>query len=133
MRTFLLTLIGVLMIMSCTQSPEKKAESLICDSMKKTLIIADSYEPVETRLDSAFIPYDRPEFYERALELYKYGIQIQQCDEEAKMAKSSMAIWSGPYQTSYGKNEYNESKAKYDEVVAQKEMLTVKWRRLLLR
>ena len=44
-----------LVFTSCTLSNEDKAEKLIKESLKGTLYHPESYEPISTRVDSAFI------------------------------------------------------------------------------
>jgi hypothetical protein len=51
---FLVTVIAV--FASCNNSPESKANDLIKEEMKKSLYHVDSYDPVETIVDSAFSP-----------------------------------------------------------------------------
>ena len=55
--------LAIFLLSSCNNSPTDKANVLIKDDMRKSLIITDSYEPVETKVDSAFAPFDEPEFY----------------------------------------------------------------------
>lgn len=43
------------------------------------------------------------------------GSEIESLEFTIKDAKSSMALWSGPYQSSYDRNEYNEAKEEYDK------------------
>lgn len=117
-------------LVSCQKSNEDKAAALIKDSMNKTLYHPETYEGVETQLDSAFAPFDSPEFYETTLKVAKLGVEISQAEEEMKDAKSSMSIWSGPYQTAFGRNEYNEAKEKYDNASAQKDKATEKAQKL---
>lgn len=38
---------------------------------------------------------------------------IEECNEKMKSARSSMAIWSGPYQSAFGRNNYMEAKEEY--------------------
>jgi hypothetical protein len=52
--------------------------------------------------------------------------EYEKLEEKAKRAKSSMAIWSGPYQTAFGRNEYQEAKEEYDEANVQIEKLKTK-------
>ena len=47
---------------------------------------------------------------------------------ELKQAKSSMSLWSGPYISSYGQNEYNEAKEEYDKTNSEIEKLKIKGR-----
>lgn len=67
-KVSVLALLLVLLV-SCS-SNEDKANRLIKKEMKKTLFIADSYEPVETQLDSAFAPFDNPELFERMFDFF---------------------------------------------------------------
>ena len=91
-------LFSMAMIMFCTQScqksPEAQAESLIENTLKKHLYHPESYEAVETQLDSAYAPFDDPKFYEKTLKLANYNSQAIELDKEMKQAKSSMAIYS---------------------------------------
>ena len=47
-----------------------------------------------------------------------------------KNAKSSMSIWSGPYQSAYSKNEYQEAKDEYDENAQNKKNAEKKAKKL---
>lgn len=131
MKKILFAIIAISgLLVSCQKSNEDKAAALIKDSMNKTLYHPETYEGVETQLDSAFAPFDSPEFYETTLKVAKLGVEISQAEEEMKDAKSSMSIWSGPYQTAFGRNEYNEAKEKYDNASAQKDKATEKAQKL---
>ena len=112
------------LLASCTKSPEEKADAMIKEKLQKSLYHPESYEPTETKLDSAFAPFDDPVFYEKTVQMAKLGMAITQYDEEAKSEKSSMAIWEDPYMTSLGRNEYQEAKEKYDQAIANKNTAT---------
>ena len=43
------------------------------------------------------------------------GREMEDFEIDMKSAKSSMSIWSGPYQSAFGRNNYNEAKEKYDD------------------
>lgn len=115
MKKIVFLLICVTITFACTQSPQKKAEALIKESVQKTLYFPDSYEAVETQLDSAFSPFNDPKVVETILDLCRKGVDLEDLELEMKQAKSSMSIWSGPYMTAFGKNEYNEAKAKFED------------------
>lgn len=127
-KIFYLALVAVV-IAACGQSQEQKAEALIKENLKKSLYKPETYKPVETKVDSAFAPYDDPAFFGELAELGKMNSEFVELEEKAKHAKSSMAIWSGPYQTSYGRNEYQEAKEEYDEANAKMEKLKTKGRK----
>lgn len=57
-------------------------------------------------------------------------MSIDEYDRKMKSAKSSMSIWSGPYQSAYSKNEYQEAKDEYDENAQNKKMRRKKQRNL---
>lgn len=98
---------------SCTKSTEEKAKELSEAKIKESLIIPDSYDLASIEVDSAFTPYDDPQFYELTIELAKDGTAIEQAKRDMDDAQSSIALWESPYQTSYGLNEQNQAKAKY--------------------
>lgn len=100
---------------SCSKSQEDKANALIKEDIKKVLYHAKTYDPVETQVDSAFTPFDDPVFYEKTAQLCKLGMAMDEYDKKMKNAKSSMSIWSGPYQSAFGRNAYQEAKNEYDE------------------
>lgn len=125
MKKILIACIAIYgLLVSCQKSNEDKVAALIKDCMNKTLYHPNTYEGVETQLDSAFAPFDSPEFYEKTLKVAKIGVEISQAEEDMKDAKSSMSIWSDPYLSAYGRNEYNEAKEKYDNASAQKDRAT---------
>lgn len=126
MKKFIYLSFLTLVLVACSQSQEKKAEALIKESLKKSLYKPETYKPVETKVDSAFAPYDDPAFFEELAELEKMNSEYEELDEKAKRAKSSMAIWSGPYQTAFGRNQYQEAKEDYDEANAQINKLKTK-------
>ena len=126
MKKFIYLSFLTLVLVACSQSQEQKAEALIKESLKKSLYKPETYKPVETKVDSAFAPYDDPAFFEELAELEKMNSEYEELEEKTKRAKSSMAIWSGPYQTAFGRNEYQEAKEEYDEANAQIEKLKTK-------
>ena len=121
-RSYTSVMMAIILLASCNNSPIDKANALIKDDMLKKLVIAESYEPVETKVDSAFAPFDAPEFYIQTLELLKMGAEMQEYEEKAKHAKSSMTIWSNPY-SAYSKNQYQESKTEYEEYIEKQKTL----------
>ena len=127
-KIFYLALVAIVMV-ACGQSQEQKAEYLIKESLKKSLYKPETYKPVETKVDSAFAPYDDPAFFEELAELGKMNSEYEELESKAKHAKSSMAIWSGPYMSAYGRNEEQEAKSDYEEANAKLEKLKTKGRK----
>lgn len=113
MKNILFGIMTCVVFASCANSQEDKANVLIKEDIKKVLYHAKTYDPVETQVDSAFTPFDDPIFYEKTLQICKLGMLIEECNEKMKSARSSMAIWSGPYQSAFGRNNYMEAKEEY--------------------
>lgn len=133
MKKFFLFSFLVFVLVACSQSPEQKAEVLIKESLKKALYKPETYKPVETKVDSAFTPFDDPLFFEALAEFGKMNSEYEDLEKKVKRAKSSMALWSGPYQSAYGKNNYQEAKDEYDEANAQIEKLKTKFEKQSLK
>ncbi|MBR1774115.1 MAG: hypothetical protein IJ759_01185 [Bacteroidales bacterium] len=122
MKKVLILIAAAVMLVSCSKSPEEKANALIKEHMQKTLYIPDSYDPAETVIDSAFSPIHDPAFHEKLFKAYQFDKQFARLDEEIKHAKSSMLIYANPYD-SYSSNEYNTKKEKYESLLAQQEKI----------
>ena len=91
MKKSLIFSLAVICMMSCSQSPDNKAKLLIRESVEKALVHPESYEPLETVIDSAYTPFDDPAFYEKTLEICKMNIgelddsqvaEVQRCIQE---------------------------------------------------
>jgi len=119
-KNLLLGAVFITLFASCNKSTEDKANALIKEDIKKILYHPETYAPAETQVDSAFTPFNDPEFYKKTAQLYKLGKTIDECNNNMKSAKSSMAIWSGPYQGTFGRNEYQEAKKEYNENAEKK-------------
>lgn len=130
MKRILLGALLVTLFASCCKSPEDKANALIEKDIKKVLYHPETYDPTETLVDSAFTPFDDPVFYDKTVQLCKLGMTIDEYDRNMKSAKSSMSIWSGPYQSAFGRNEYQEAKEKYNENAENKKNAEKKVKRL---
>lgn len=104
-------LAAVASIASCG-SREKRAEKAISDYFYKTLYDFESYQPVETTIDSSFVsPVFDPKCRAAAaigLDAHKQYLKAQ---NEVDDAVSTMQIWSGGWD-SYSRNKFNEAKMK---------------------
>lgn len=120
------TAILSLLAVSC-KSPEEKANALIEEDVKKMLYYAESYDPVETVVDSAFTPFDSPIFYDKAIQSYQFCKTIAELKHKMKSEKISMFIHrDGPYQSALDKDNYQEAKNKYNEYDKQIKSLEMK-------
>lgn len=107
-----------LMLASCSKSPEQKAKDLAREEIKKHLYFPESYDPADVKIDSAFAPYDSPEFMELTSDLIKLSNEVSEAQEEIKRKKSSISIWTSPYD-SFSRNQLNEAKAELAEAQAK--------------
>lgn len=110
MKKLVLLVIVSLIISSC-KSKEEKAQEIIKEEMFKTLYDFDSYEPIETKVDSSFYSI----YTDTAILKYGYIISEMQKEREENLDKvesaiSNMKIWSGSY-SSLGRNEFTKAKA----------------------
>lgn len=107
-------------LVSCSRSPQDKAEALVAEAMKMSLYVPESYEPLATQIDSAFAPYASPEFYDKVIEFMELSDELEDCERDMKWAKSSMLSSKGmAHWSEYSRNEYEDDKAEYEECVAK--------------
>ncbi len=107
---FVVVVLGLLLI-QC-KSNEDKALSLINEQMFKTLYDFDSYQPVETKIDSAFhTPFNDSINLKYAIFCSVFLETVDDYLQQAKKAQSAVEIWSDSY-TTYGRQKYFEA---YDE------------------
>ncbi len=126
MKNYLYLALLAIVVVACGQSHEKKAEALIKEELKKTLYKPETYKPVDTKVDSAFAPYDDPALFEEIMEFRNLSEEHVFLESKVKSAKSSMSLWSGPYQTEYGRNNYRDAKEEFDEANSQLEKLKLR-------
>ena len=75
MKTLILFALALFCMISCSQTPENKVSSLIRANIEKSLAHPDSYEAIETVVDSAFAPFDDPTFYQKTLEICLLNVE----------------------------------------------------------
>lgn len=82
----------MLSVISCSQPSENKVDTLIQESVRKSLSHPESYLAIETVVDSAFAPFDDPSFYERTLEISKMTLEnleyVRKAQEAVRYLKS---------------------------------------------
>ncbi|MBR1464647.1 MAG: hypothetical protein IJ604_14890 [Prevotella sp.] len=122
-------ILAVLLIVSCSKTPEEKASALIQEKVKSSLYHPESYEAVETVIDSAFAPKDDPAFYEKTLKYYHLSQEVLKYEEEVKRSKRKMALWQNAHDA-YGKNEYDEAEEEYNSNSSEVESLMGKLQKI---
>lgn len=120
-----------LVLASCTSSNEEKAEKLIKDSLIGTLYHPESYEPISTRVDSAFIDLDGLAHFGQVLdELVELLKNEQEYQRRYRSAESSMSIYApnGWYYDEHSRVQYNHYKSERNEYKAKLEKIAPKIR-----
>ena len=96
-------------IVGC-KSREQKAQALINEYMFKTLYDYESYEVVETKVDSCYSSlFKDAEVRRAALQAKETLEETSEYADEAKRARQTMDIWEGSW-SSYSRRRYNEAK-----------------------
>lgn len=113
----ILFLATVVLVMTGCKSREEKAAKLIKQEMFKTLYDFESYEPIETKIDSAFTSiYTDTLALMYANEVKIKFDELEKEEAEYESAKSAMEIWSDSY-SSLGVYKYNEAKRKVNNYI----------------
>lgn len=114
MRTILVILLSVILFSGCKSREDKVAE-LIKQDMFKTLYDFESYEPIETKIDSAFTSvYTDSTIIGYAHIARSFLDDIQNNLEKAKEAQRTATIWMGS-NSYYGRNEFQKAHNESEE------------------
>lgn len=104
----------MILCVSC-KSKEEKALELINDYMFSTLYDYESYQPIETSIDSAFLsPYTDSICIAQALMAVYADEKADEYEETANSAKMSMDIWEDSY-SSYGRTQFKKALSEYKD------------------
>jgi len=124
-RISIFGLLAVLLL-TCCQTREEKADALIKEALMPYLVKPDSYRPVETKLDSAFAPYDNPELLNTLGVMC--GLFEERWDLKDKMQEKIrlMNVWGSGYTSEWSKKQYLGYKEEYDVFNGQYEKLNQK-------
>lgn len=119
MKKLAITLVFLPLLFSCSPSREEKATEIAKSEMIKILYNVDSYEPIETQIDSAFSSiYTNLDVVRAAHDLIELNAdeKKEQLQRQYNSAKSSAAIWSDSRGwSSYAKEEYRQAKEEMDD------------------
>lgn len=101
---------------ACEPSKEEKAQEMVANYLKGVLYHFDSYEPLQTKVDSSFVSLSTDkEAIDLTLDMLKLFQSVQEYEEKIKQAERSMEIWSlDGYSSAYSKGEYNRAKEERD-------------------
>lgn len=119
-KTYLLPIMVIMILCVSCKSKEEKALELINDYMFKTLYDYESYQPIETIIDSAFVtPYNDSICIAQALMGVYADEKADEYEEKINSAKMSMDIWEDSY-SSYGQTQFKEALLEYKEAASSR-------------
>ena len=94
MNKVFLILIATLILMSC-ESREKKIQMAISQELKGVLYSFDSYEPIKTKIDSAYsTPYIDPMVKDLILSMGTLSPELEKATIDYNNALSHIALWN---------------------------------------
>ncbi len=116
MKKLVIALFAVCAIFSsCQKTPEDKANDLIKENITKMLTYPDSYESVETTVDSLFNPMYSVDFKRKAQRAMELSDRIEDNKTSIDHGLLTMNLHSGPYSNSvYDRTKYKEGKEEYE-------------------
>lgn len=113
-QIIIMALAGIFILAGC-KSKEEKALEAIKDEMFKTLYDFESYQPVETKIDSAFLSiYTDSTILKHGYVSSAILDEVNTTLEEVKDGNRTAKIWSDSY-SSYGREQYNEAREKAEK------------------
>lgn len=113
MKKFLLFFVAIIFLAACEESKEAKADKIIRKALNGVIVNIDTYEPIETIIDSAYAPMQTAEMFELFAKLPAQMRLYNKLMSDVSLAKSSMAIYEDSY-TSFGKEQYKKFKEEYE-------------------
>lgn len=108
---------SLIALSACGPTKEEKAQEMAANYLKGVLYHFDSYEPLQTKVDSSFVSLSTDKkSIELTMDMLKLFQSAQEYAEKIDRAESSMEIWSpSGYSSAYSKGEYRRAKEKRDE------------------
>lgn len=110
-----LFIVAAILLTAC-KSKDDKAQEIIKAELFKTLDDYNSYEPIETKVDSLFTSlYDDPDISNWGA---MFGVMLRNTEEyseQLKEAESDMEIWKGS-SSLFGLNKYTDAHREYNRI-----------------
>ena len=117
MNSFFYWALAAIVLVSCSKTPEQKAEALVKENDKKVLLKPDTYDPIETKIDSVYSPYNDTDFYKEVTNFSELLSEVSRCKNSVENAKHDLAFYGRAVSSSYFKEKYQEAKEKYEAAI----------------
>lgn len=116
LRSLITVALSLLTLSACSPTKEEKAQEMAANYLKGVLYHFDSYEPLQTKVDSSFVSLaSDKEAIDLTLDMLKLFQSAQEYADKIDRAESSMEIWSpSGYSSAYSKGEYRRAKEERD-------------------
>lgn len=107
---------SLLALSACGPTQEEKAQSMAADYLKGVLYHFESYEPLQTKVDSSYVSLSTDEeAIKLTLDMLKLFQSVQEYADKIERAETSMEIWSpSGYSSAFSKGEYRRAKEARD-------------------
>lgn len=97
MRKLLILAVASIMLASCSQSLTDKAQNLIAEDIESSVVASDTYEVIETKVDSAYAPLENPELYKLFDKYVKSYNEIREHNEMVADMQFKMGKFTDMY------------------------------------
>lgn len=112
---------------SCSTNKEEKARQLSEQKIKETLSDPESFDMVTFELDSAYAPFDDPQFYELASQLFNSRQMLDVAKDDKNKAELEYALYSDNpvFNNRFAKVQRRQAKEKLDKSKETLESLNI--------
>lgn len=114
MKKVLFFIAATILLAACTETKEVKAEKLAKQTLNGFIVNMDTYEPIETRVDSAFAPLTSLEVFEYIAQLPQQLKKYESWQHKVDNAKTTLRAYANP-RYPYERYSYNDAKENYDK------------------
>lgn len=111
LKSALIVILSIFALSSCGPNKEEKAQNMAANSLKGVLFHFDSYEPLETKVDSLYTSFATDkEAINLTIDMLKLFQSAEEYAEKVERAEKSMEVWSpNTYSSTFGKGQYRRA------------------------
>lgn len=115
-KSLIIIAVSLFTFTACGPSQEELAQEMAANYLKGVLYHFDSYEPLQTMVDSSFVSLSTDEeAIKLTMDMLKLFQSVQEYANKIESAESSMEIWSpSGYSSTFSKGEYRRAKEERD-------------------
>ena len=113
MKKVIWFILAAVCLCACSESMEEKANKLIKKELNKVIVNIDTYEPIETQIDSAFAPLMTAEYFDILKAMPAQIRRLSGIMNEIDTAKRGMSLTQNGYY-SFEREKYKEFKEQYE-------------------